>query len=144
MASEIDQNPFGNQIKYTPRKIGVRIKSAPSIRQIYWCNFDMQPILPEMGKKRPALILSYKNNLKGHCLVLPISTSDQIGSSAEWAHQLSLELESGRRSYVICNHLYTVSTSRLQPLHKTSVPRLAESEFNQILTKVLAWLPKLP
>jgi mRNA interferase MazF len=128
---------------YQPRNLVPRIKAAPAIRQIYWCDFEFNPVLPEMGKTRPVIILYYKNTLSGHCLVLPVSSDSQQGASSQWAHQLSFELEPDHVSYVVCNHLYTVSTARLQPLYKKAVPRLSEAEFNLILTKVLAWLPKL-
>lgn len=128
--------------EYSPRKIAPRIKAAPSIRQIYWCDFELDPILPEIGKTRPVVIVSFKNVIRGHCLVLPISTEDQTGESAKWAHKLANELEPGKTSWVVCNHLYTVSTARLQPLLGKVVPRLSEEEFEAILAKMFAWLPK--
>ena len=130
------------QPTYKPRRIKPRIKAVPSIRQIYWCDFELAPILPEMGKTRPAVIVSFKHTLNGHCLVLPISTDPQESASNSWGHELSIELEVGRKSYVVCNHLYTVSTARLQPIQGKSILRLGKGEFNQILTKMMAWLPK--
>jgi mRNA interferase MazF len=129
-------------VEYAPRRIPPRIKAAPSIREIYWCDFPLDPILPEMGKTRPALVVSFKNTLTGHCLVLPISTDPQDGMSAAWAHRLSLELEPGRVSYVVCNHLYTVATARLQPLVGKRVPRLGIKEFDEILVRMHGWLPR--
>lgn len=81
-----------------------------------------------------------ENSLHGPCLVLPTSTDPQEGRSAEWAHELSLSAD-GRRSWVICNHLYTVSPSRLSQV-KGKVPRVPEDEFGVMLSKVFAWLPK--
>ncbi|WP_400769890.1 hypothetical protein [Methylosinus sporium] len=40
----------GNGSEYKPRRLRPRIKAVPAIRQIYWCDFGMEPILPEMGK----------------------------------------------------------------------------------------------
>jgi mRNA interferase MazF len=127
----------------TPPRKEPRIKAAPKIRQLYWCDFRGDVMLPEMGKVRPVLIVSYKNTLYGHCLVLPTSTDPQDGESEKWAHQLSIKVDGHRQSWVVCNHLYTVSTARLQPLIGKAIPRVAEDEFNQILTKMMAWLPKL-
>lgn len=126
----------------TPPRIAPKITAAPRIRQLYWCDFRGDVILPEMGKMRPVLIVSFKNTLYGHCLVLPTSTDPQDGESANWAHRLSVKVDGNRQSWVVCNHLYTVSTARLQPLIGTAIPRLDEAEFNQILTKMMAWLPK--
>ncbi|MEQ1931968.1 MAG: type II toxin-antitoxin system PemK/MazF family toxin [Parvularculaceae bacterium] len=120
----------------------LRIKAAPKIRQIYWCDFDEPPMLPEMGKTRPVIIVSYKNVLRGHCLVVPISTDPQEGSSAAWAHKLAFDIGQDRASWVVCNHLYTVSTARLAPFAQGSL-RLPTEEFDEILDKILNWLPKI-
>lgn len=142
-AQEGDATILYNPSLYKPRRIAPRIKAAPAIRQIYWCDFGMEPILPEMGKRRPAVIVSFRHLLSGHCLVLPTSTDPQEGMNEKWAHKLSIELERSRVSYVVCNHPYTVSTARLQPLQGKHIPRLAVDEFNQILMKLMDWLPKV-
>jgi mRNA interferase MazF len=131
-------------VQERPARVAPQIKSAPKIRELYWCDFWKDVILPEMWKRRPALVVSYKNALHGHCLILPISTDPQLGANAKWAHKLSVNLDRGRDSWVICNHPYTVSTARLQPLSGSAVPRLAEPEFNLVLAKLMEWLPKLP
>ncbi|TGQ71612.1 type II toxin-antitoxin system PemK/MazF family toxin [Mesorhizobium sp. M00.F.Ca.ET.186.01.1.1] len=118
----------------------LRIKAAPAIRQIYWCTFPEDFIVPEMGKERPVVILSFKNTLHGPVTVLPISTDPQEGKSAEWAHKLSIQVDGRRDSWVVCNHLYTVSTKRLAPAKV--IPRLSEGEFNSLLAITLKWLPK--
>lgn len=125
-----------------PPRIKPRITAAPSIRQIYWCDFWPDAHLPEMWKRRPVIVLSFKNKLHGPCLVIACSTDPQEGDAAQWAHKLSVTLD-GRDTWVVCNHLYTVAASRLS-VDKNGIQRLSEAEFNEILTKSLAWLPKLP
>ena len=49
----------------------LKIKAAPKVRQMYWCDFRGDALIPEMGKKRPAVILSFRNTLHGVVLVLP-------------------------------------------------------------------------
>lgn len=98
-------------------------------------------MLPEMHKRRPVVVMSYKNTLHGHCLVVPTSTDPQEGKSADWAHPLSIKPDGRRDTWVVCNHLYTVSTSRFSPPGQGAIPRVPEDEFNVILTKVLKWLP---
>ena len=129
---------------YSPRRIEPCIQSAPRVRQIYWCGFGLSPILPEIGKLRPALIVSFKNKLRGHCLVLPISSGRQDGGGKEWAHKLETAIGDAQESFVVCNHLYTVSTARLQPFGSAQIPRLAEQEFNLILRLMYRGLPRLP
>jgi mRNA interferase MazF len=126
-----------------PHFIKPRIVAAPKIRGIYWCDFWKDSLLPEMWKKRPVVVVSYKNTLSGPCSVLACSTDAQKGRSAEWAHKLSIQVETGRDSWVVCNHIYTVSPSRLEQV-RGGVPRLNEAEFNTILGTLFKWLPKLP
>lgn len=120
----------------------MKIVGAPKIRQIYWCEYPDDSIVPEFGKTRPVLIVSFKQVLKGHSCILPISTDDQEGKSREWAHPLSLELTLGRRSWVVCNHPTTISHERLSPFK--NMPRLSEAEFNEIIAIMHKWLPQLP
>ena len=81
--------------------------------------------------------------MRGHCLVLPITTKPQTGLGASWAYELQTQ-PLGRRSWVVCNHLYTVSTTRLAPPGTRVIPRLPEAEFEAILFVVARWLPALP
>ena len=132
-----------NDVSAAPPCVAPKIHAAPKIRQIYWCSFWTDVILPEMHKKRPVVIISHKNTLYGPCLVLPTSTDPQEGKSAEWAYKLSIRPDGSSDTWVVCNHLYTVSPSRLEPLHGPVIPRLPEDEFNEILAKALKWLPSL-
>lgn len=126
-----------------PPRVQPRIHAAPRVRQIYWCDFPKDAHLPEMWKTRPAVVISYrKHTLSGHCTVVACSTDPQDGASAEWAHELSVLLD-GKPTFVVCNHIYTVATSRLS-IDKGGLVRLAEDEFEAILAKILKWLPKLP
>lgn len=88
------------------------------------------------------VIVSYKHTLHGHCLVVPTSTDPQEGKSADWAHKLSIRPDKKRETWVVCNHLYTVSTARLSPEYG-AIPRVPEGEFNEILAKILKWLPSV-
>ena len=123
-----------------PRK-DVRIKSAPKIREFFWCDFWMDAHLPEMWKTRPVLILSYNNRLFGTCTAIPTST-DPDNANDKWAFELPIELEPGRKSWAICNQPVSVAISRLSAFKKT--PRLSEVQFNPILAVVLRWLPRVP
>jgi len=124
-----------------PPKVHPRIKAAPKIRQIYWCDFPRDAQLPEMWKTRPVVVLSYKNTLHGPCLVAPLSTDPQLGNP--WALPASISLD-GRNTWVVCNHLYTVAPSRFSAFPGGKIPRFKEEEFHQILGLVLQWLPRLP
>jgi len=129
-----------NNSDNSSNKVLPQIKSAPKIRQIYWCNFWQDSMAPEMWKTRPVIIISYKHVLKGHCLVIPISSKSQQGN--EWAYKLSTYIEDKEvDSWAICNHPYTVSNSRLTQF-RGEIPLLSKQDFNQVLEKLMKWLPK--
>lgn len=128
----------GPEPEQRPRRVQPRIIAAPKLGQIYWCDFWMDAQLPVMWKTRPIVVLSYKNTLHGPCLVVPITTKPQQDSP--WAWELSVSLE-GRRNWVVCNHLCTVAPSRLSQV-RGKLPMVPKNEFNEILTRVMAWLPR--
>jgi mRNA interferase MazF len=91
-----------------------------------------------MWKTRPVVVISYKNTLHGPCLVVPTSTEPQ--GSSPWAWELSTSID-GKRSWVICNHLYTIATSRLSS-GTGRIPRVSDAELNEILKRVTMWFPR--
>lgn len=123
-----------------PRK-QPRIKAAPRIRELYWCDFPEDAQLPEFWKRRPIIVMSYKNTLSGAVTVIPCSSLDQPENP--WAIKLSTTVDGQGPSWAICDKLTTVAVSR-RSMDKNGKRRLSEDEFNSILSKVLTWLPKLP
>ena len=121
-----------------PPRIQPRIKAAPKIRQIYWCDFWQDAQLPEMWKTRPVIVVSYKNTLFGPCLVVPLSTVPHDDSDT-WACRLSFQIE-GVTSWAICNQPSTVAPSRFSQF-KGAIPMLPLSDFNQVLDRLVKWLP---
>jgi mRNA interferase MazF len=121
----------------TPPKIQPKIKSAPKIRQFYWCDFPLDAQLPEFWKCRPVVILSYQNTLHGAVTVIPCST--QVQNNNKWAFPLRVTID-GSNSWAICDKPTTVAVSRLTP-HKEGINRMPEDEFNEMLNLVLEWLP---
>ena len=122
-----------------PPKVPHRLKAAPKIRNLYWCDFPNDAHLPEFWKRRPVIVVSRKRTLHGSVTVIPCSTTLQDNN--EWAVELKTSID-GRRSWAICDKPYTVAVSRLVP-HSGSVPRLPQDEFEQVLRKLLEWLPSL-
>ena len=123
-----------------PPRVKPRVGTAPKIRQLYWCDFWEEAQLPEFWKRRPVIIVSYKNTLSGCCTVIPTSSQEQPGN--RWAYKLSTTID-GEDSWAICNHPITVAVSRLSPA-KNHTPRLNEEEFNEVLGLLFSWLPILP
>ena len=124
----------------TPQWVAPRIKAAPKIRQIYWCDFWRDARLPEMWKTRPVIVVSYKNTLTGPCLVVPVSTEPQ--DKNPWAYRLSMAIEGdGITSWAVCNHPATLSPSRFTQFNQ-GIPFLPKDDFNQVLERLMKWLPK--
>ena len=121
-----------------PQGVEPRIKAAPKIRQIFWCDFWADARLPEMWKKRPVIIVSYKNRLHGPCTVIPTSTDPQIGNP--WAHKLSIQIDGERDSWAVCNHPSPIAPSRLSAF-PSPIPRVPDVDFDAILRLLLKWLP---
>ena len=121
-----------------PPRVQPRIKGAPKIRQIYWCDFWQDAQLPEMWKTRPVIVVSYKNALHGPCLVVPLSTVPH-DSSDKWACKLAFQID-GVTSWAICSQPSTVAPSRFSQF-KGQIPVLPEADFNQVLERLMLWLP---
>ncbi len=117
-----------------------RIPAAPAIRQLYWCDFPQDGHLPEFWKRRPVLIVSWKNTRSGAVTVIPCSSQDQ--GENPWAYQLTTTVDGVGPSWAICDKPTTVAVSRLTS-DKKGVRRLPVAEFNEILALMFRWLPKL-
>lgn len=121
-----------------PPRVAPRLVGAPKIRQLFWCDFPKDAQLPEFWKRRPVIVVSYRNVLHGAVTVIPCSTQAQPGNA--WAFPLRTTID-GRAAWAICDKPTTVAVSRLLP-DKGGVKRLPEAEFDEMLGLVLDWLPK--
>ena len=122
-----------------------RITVAPKLGNVYWCEFPADARKPEFWKTRPVIVVSYANTLLGPVLVVPLTTKPQPGN--KWAYALPRNPvpRESRASWAVCNHLYTVSCSRLSPIHG-KVGRLNEEERKPIIELARRWLasPAVP
>jgi mRNA interferase MazF len=130
--------PKGPLPEEKPQRVKPRIIAAPKIRQLYWCDFWRDSQLPEMWKTRPVVVVSYKNALHGPCLVVPTSTDPQDDN--RWAYKLSSSVD-GQTSWAVCNQPSTIAPSRLSQV-RGKIPLVSEADFNEILARLMAWLPK--
>lgn len=122
-----------------------RINFAPKLGNLYWCKFPADARKPEFWKTRPVIVVSYANTLLGPVLVVPLTTKPQPGN--KWAYSMPqnpIPRES-RVSWAVCNHIYTVSCSRLSPIHG-KVVRLDEAARKPIIELVRQWVasPEAP
>ena len=129
-----------NDAQDTPPRVPPRLKSAPKIRQLYWCDFPKDAQLPEFWKRRPVVILSKTATLHGTVTVIPCST--QPHQDPRLAFPLRTTID-GRAAWAICDKPHTVAVSRLLPQQGVIV-RMPVDEFHEMLKLVLDLLPKLP
>lgn len=119
-----------------PPRVKPDVIAAPRIRQMYWCRLPKDAELPELWKRRPVIIISYRNTLSGHVTVVPTTTVEQ--EENEWAYKLTTTM--GRPSWAICDKPLTVAVSRLERFR--TIPRITEAELNEILFRLFQWLPE--
>jgi len=127
-------------VQATPPRIPTRLKAVPRIRQLYWCDFPNDAQLPEFWKRRPVIIVSFRNTLSGAVTVIPCSSQHQRDNP--WAFPLVTTID-GKTSWAICDKPTTVAVSRLS-VDQSGINRLSKTEFNAVLALVLKWLPVLP
>lgn len=120
----------------TPKQYPVKLKAAPKLGNLYWCEFpEPEHVhLPEMWKTRPVLIVSRKNRLIGKVSALPLSTETR---NVDNKHSFQLSRETcewltGDVTWVLCDHIVTVSTSRLSQV-RGQVPSVRGQELADIL-----------
>ena len=119
-----------------------RIKVVPAIRNVYYRGFADAALPLEFSKRRPVIVVSYKNSLSGPIFVMPITTQAQAGNP--WAIKLGRNPTPGETCdvWVVCNQLYPVSCARLTATHGV-VARLTPVEFRPLHEMVLKWVPAL-
>jgi mRNA interferase MazF len=122
-----------------PPKIEPKLKAAPRIRQIYWCDFPQDAQLPEFWKRRPVIILSKDTKLYGTAVVVPCSTKAQKDQNLAFPLRTTID---GRAAWAICDKPTTVAVSRLLP-DKRGIVRMPEDEFNDMFKLVLSLLPSI-
>ncbi len=123
-----------------PPRVAPKLRAVPAIREIYWCDFPHDAQLPELWKRRPVVVVSFKNTLHGAVTVIPCSSQDQPGNP--WAVQLATTID-GAASWALCDKPCTVAVSRLS-LDRRGKIRLPAAEFDGVLAVLLRWLPRLP
>ena len=112
-----------------PIRVEPLIKSAPRARQIYFCDLPKNARKPEFWKRRPVLIISRTSTLYGHFTALPMTTVKQ--NENKWAYKINSPLED-QEAWVICNHIISLSCSRLHP-NNNSIPKLDSETFDTVM-----------
>lgn len=120
-----------------PRWRDIVLRAAPRLGDVYWCDFhDPEHVhLPEMWKRRPVIVVSRKNVIRGATMVLPFSTNEKNAAN-KLAYPAPEKIVKGlgyETSWILCDHICTVSNSRLRPT-RGKVLLLRGPELGEILT----------
>lgn len=102
---------------YKPPKPKLQLRSVPRYGQVYWCDFSISNVLPEFDDVHPAIVIRSGQKLDRPHLVLPMTTVDHTGDV--YAYEMPRNpnpKKPDRRSWVICNQIYTVASERLRPM----------------------------
>ncbi|WP_102958145.1 type II toxin-antitoxin system PemK/MazF family toxin [Mangrovicella endophytica] len=135
---------FGSFAVREGQKLAIR---EPRIMDVFWCRFT-DAVYPEFGKLRPVLVVSRKNRLGTHSLVLPITTAaENAGRTAAVKLSKNPNPNSDDDSWVIADHLYAVSHWRLQRFKdnvtkELRTPKISQADLDRVLDRLWAALPK--
>ncbi|MCY4151353.1 MAG: type II toxin-antitoxin system PemK/MazF family toxin [Aestuariivita sp.] len=123
-----------------PRHPQSRIKSAPQLRQIYWCDFPADGHHSEFTEKiRPVVIMSKNAKLHGNVTVLPLTTKPQPDNPMAFP---IINPANNQRSWVICDYPITLALRRLWPPGVSAVPRVEKEIFDRIVALMWKLLPQ--
>ena len=121
-----------------PPRYKPKLRAAPKLREVYYCNLWKDAHLPEFWKQRPVIVISYGRELTGVCTVIPLTSQRQHGNLR--AYCLTTVITPGRESWAICNHPLTIAVSRLS-LIQPRTPRIKQAELDEIILRLKQWLP---
>jgi len=135
---------------YKPPKPPLRLKTWPRFSEVYWCDFSISNILPEFDDEHPVIIIRTGGKLDRPHLVVPLTTIDQ--GESRFSHELlrnPIPQRTPRRSWAICNHIYTVASERLRPITDPSrygdpvYPKIDKTDMKAIGHKIFDALDTL-
>jgi mRNA interferase MazF len=130
---------MNNRDDLKPPRVAPRLRAAPKIRQLLWCDFPRDSQLPEMWKTRPVIVMSFRNTMHGAVTVVPCTTLAQPENA--WAVPVSVSFGADG-CWALANFPATVAVSRLSP-DKSGVPRVNDEEFDRLVGRLMQWLPSV-
>gem|GEM_PF-6833060 len=136
------------EMQYKPPKPKLQLKSVPRYGQVYWCDFSISNVLPEFDDTHPAVIIRSGQKLNRPHLVLPMTTVDHTGDV--YAYEMPRNpnpKKPDKRSWVICNQVYTVASERLRPMtdayDNPRFPTIAPADMHEIGKRVRVALHRI-
>ena len=99
----INRLNFNNQLLFYMGD--TKIKLNPKMAQVYWCEFS-PPVLPELGKVRPVVVLSRHTTRDGMVTVVPITTRPQRNAEKKHWVKIQSPFKGKPQAWVLCKGVY--------------------------------------
>lgn len=125
----------------------MRIRQRARFGQVFWCDFPADAPPEEFHAEHPAVVVKSANDLKDTCIVVPMTSLPNAVSPV--IHKLRRNYNPARPdldAWAVCNHLYTVSQSRLRPFqHKGQqvTPKMQDDDLDDVLACIRRALPQI-
>lgn len=125
----------------------LKLKQRARFGQIMWCAFSEDAPLPEFRGEHPVVVVQSAKDLKDTCVVVPMTT--RAHNPSPTVHKLKRGANPaapGVDSWAICDHLYTVSQTRLRPFQHRgyqAVPRITQEDVEGIVSCIQKGFPQI-
>ena len=123
---------------------------SPIVSEVWWCEYSPS-VLPEFGKRRPVVVLSFQiiDERDSIATIVPMTRKPPNPKTKKGRKDIknAVQIKSpigGDDAWVFCNHITTVSTWRLHAPTYSKRDGFPKKEFNQIQEIVEKVLEKLP
>jgi uncharacterized protein YifN (PemK superfamily) len=112
-----------------------------------WCAFSEGALLPEFRGEHPVVVVQSAKDLKDTCVVVPMTSARHNPSPTVYKLKAGYNPAArGVESWVICNHLYTVSQARLRPFQHRgyqAVPKIHQDDLEGIVACIRQGFPQI-
>lgn len=123
------------------------VTSTPRVGQAYWVDFPRDAYAPEFVGEHPGIIVRAARKLHDTCVVIPMTTRDQL--NVKHTHKLKINPDPRSRargviSYAVCDHLYTINIARLRPFTdrgRNVYPKVDGDDLREIYKHLREALP---
>lgn len=130
---------------FKPDRSNQLLVGRPAVRDVYWCTFT-DTIAPEMGKKRPVVIVSLNNKIGQTSTVVPLTSKPDETPSEHRVPVKNPNPSGGPEVWAIPSQVTTVSHWRLSRYWVSRsncrvTPRICEADFDAIVAELWRNLP---
>lgn len=117
--------------KTVVKRPATRLWRSTRVGEVYWCEFNSQlNYLPEFDDKHLVVVLKGGKREDDVHVVIPLTSKDQSQNPHAYKLQQNPNPKSASDSWAVCDHIYTVSFRRLDPLRDGKGKPLTPEKIN--------------